>query len=179
MLKNTSLRYATVDIGWGVQYLTFANISILPFVGYGYWHNGVGIWGLRFLPEDFSAGFATAPPGTALFSKSEKVGDYKASWKMVRIGAEGTWTIVPQLTLTVDAALVPYAQGEGNDSHLLRQDELGLAPNVFLRGHGWGGQADAMLLRYGVGCAERRGGRPLLVSRRIERLQDRPRVAPL
>jgi hypothetical protein len=84
-----------------------------------------------------------------LFGNGQKVGDYTASWNMVRIGAEGTVTILPQLTLTVDAALVPYAQGKGDDSHLLRQDQLGSRPNVFLRGHGWGGQVDAML-RYAV-----------------------------
>jgi hypothetical protein len=64
---------------------------------------------------------------------------------MVRLGVEATVTILPQLTLTVDAALVPYAQGRGDDSHLLRQNELGSAPNTFLRGHGWGRQVDAML----------------------------------
>ncbi|SDR25374.1 hypothetical protein SAMN05444161_2402 [Rhizobiales bacterium GAS191] len=148
-LKNTNLRYGTVDIGWGAQYLTYGSLKVLPFIGYGYWHDGVGIWGLRFLPEDFGAGFAAAPPGTVLFGNGQKVGDYTASWNMVRIGAEGTVTILPQLTLTVDAALVPYAQGKGDDSHLLRQDQLGSRPNVFLRGHGWGGQVDAML-RYAV-----------------------------
>jgi hypothetical protein len=54
-------------------------------------------------------------------------------------------SITPQLALTVDAAFVPYAQGNGDDSHLLRQDELGTKPNVLIRGHGWGGQVDAML----------------------------------
>ena len=148
-LKNTSLRYVTVDVGWGAEYLTYGNVQFLPFVGYGYWRDEVGTWGLRFLPDDFGGFFAAAPPGTALFSNDQKVGGYVASWNMIRLGAEATFTILPQLVLSVDAALVPYAQGEGNDSHLLRQDQLGFKPNVFLRGHGWGGQVDA-LLRYAV-----------------------------
>jgi hypothetical protein len=148
-LKNSNLRYGTLDIGWGAEYLTFGRLQFLPFIGYGHWHDGVGIWGLTFLPDNFGGAFAAAPPGTTLFSTNQKVGNYVASWQMVRLGAEATVTILPQLTLTVDAALVPYAQGNGDDSHLLRQDELGLKPNVLIRGHGWGGQIDAML-RYEV-----------------------------
>ncbi|MBV9590627.1 MAG: hypothetical protein JO310_13595 [Hyphomicrobiales bacterium] len=148
-LKNTDLRYVTMDVGWGADYFTYGNMRFLPFIGYGYWRDEVGIWGLRFLPDDFGGFFAAAPPGTVLFSTSQKVGGYIASWNMVRLGVEATVTILPQLSLTVDAAAIPYAQGEGNDSHLLRQDQLGFKPNVFLRGHGWGGQVDA-LLRYAV-----------------------------
>jgi hypothetical protein len=144
-LKSSDLRYATLDLGWGAEYLTFGRLQFLPFIGYGHWHDGVSTWGLTFLPDDFGGAFAAAPPGTTLFSTHQKVGDFVASWQMLRLGAEATFTILPQVVLTVDAALVPYAQGNGDDSHLLRQDELGPKPNVLIRGHGWGGQVDAML----------------------------------
>jgi hypothetical protein len=148
-LKNSNLRYATIDFGGGAEYLTFGRLQVLPFIGYGYWRDAVGSWGLTFLPDDFGGAFAAAPPGTVLFSNRQKVGDYVASWNMARVGAEATVSILPQLTLTVDGAILPYVQGSGDDSHLLRQDQLGAKPNVFIRGHGWGAQVDAML-RYQV-----------------------------
>jgi hypothetical protein len=148
-LKNSNLRYATLDVGWGAEYLTFGRLQFLPFIGYGYWRDGVGIWGLTFLPDDFGGAFAAAPPGTTLFSTRQKVGDFVATWNAARLGAEATVSILPQLTLTVDAALLPYAYGTGDDSHLLRQDQLGAKPNVLIHGHGWGAQIDAMA-RYEV-----------------------------
>ncbi|MFI5014716.1 MAG: hypothetical protein ACHQAY_20465 [Hyphomicrobiales bacterium] len=144
-LKASNLRYLTLDIGWGADYLTFGNLQFLPFLGYGHWHDGVGTWGLTQLPDDFGGAAYGTPAGTVFFTNNQKVGGYVASWHMVRLGAEGTLSITPQLTITVDGAFVPYAQGNGDDSHLLRQDELGSKPNVFLRGHGWGGQVDALV----------------------------------
>ena len=144
VLKNSDLVYATLDVGWGAEYLTFGELQFLPFVGYGYWHDGVGIWGLTQLPDDFGGAFYGTPPGTVLFTPNQKVGSYIAAWNMVRLGTEATLKFTPQLSLTVDAAFVPYAQGDGDDSHLLRQQELGTKPNVLIRGHGWGTQIDAM-----------------------------------
>jgi hypothetical protein len=144
ILKNSDLRYATIDIGWGAEYLTFGQLQFLPFVGYGYWHDGVGVWGLTQMPDDFGGAFYGTPPGTVLLTPNQKVAAFVASWNMVRLGAQASLKLTPQFSLTVDAAFVPYAQGEGNDSHLLRQDELGTKPNVLVRGHGWGAQIDAM-----------------------------------
>jgi hypothetical protein len=151
VLKNSSLRYATIDVGWGAEYLTFGALQFLPFVGYGYWHDGVGVWGLTQLPDDLGGAIYGTPPGTVFFTNNQKVGDLVASWNMVRLGAEASLTITPQFSVTVDAALVPYAQGNGDDSHLLRQsaNDLGTKPNVLVRGTGWGAQVDAMV-RYQV-----------------------------
>jgi hypothetical protein len=144
-LKKSDLRYASLDIGWGAEYLTFGRLQFLPFIGYGYWHDGVGIWGLTELPDDFGGAVVGVPPGTVLFTTSQKVGAYTATWNMARLGVEASFAFTSQLGLTVDAAFVPYGQGNGDDSHLLRQDQLGPKPNVLNRGHGYGTQIDAMV----------------------------------
>jgi hypothetical protein len=57
------------------------------------------------------------------------------------LGVNGVFALIPRLSLTVDAAVLPYVSMTGIDNHWLRPD-INPLPQA---GHGWGYQLEGIL----------------------------------
>jgi len=134
-VRGNRLTYAIVDIG-RVLWTTGAT-SFGLFAGYHGWTERLDAYGVVF----------TVNPG-GLPNRGESVPaiSNEIAWDALRVGATLNSAIAPKTRVSLDLAWVPYAKFYNEDSHWLRGD-LGPPPNVIIRGHGRGFQAD-FELRY-------------------------------
>lgn len=131
------LYYGTIDIGrelWKRGNSTFG-----LFVGYQRWNERLDAYGFSNTNQ-------------ALFVFTQELGDNiplisnEQTWDSLRIGAEMR-SVRGRTRFQVELAFVPYARYRNEDSHWLRQDTLGPAPNVIATGWGMGGQLDVEVRR--------------------------------
>jgi hypothetical protein len=131
------LYYGSVDIGRKIG--RSGNSSFGLFVGYHHWNERLDAYGFSNTNQ-------------ALFVFTQELGDNvpvisnEQTWDSLRIGAELTSTR-GRTRFQVDLALIPYAKYRNEDSHWLRQDTLGPAPNIIATGRGVGGQLDVEVRR--------------------------------
>jgi opacity protein-like surface antigen len=124
------IRYGVIDVGydiWRNQRLRFA-----PFVGYGIFHQYMLGFGCTQLANPNSD--CNPPIPTSVFAISED-----DTWRALRLGAAADLQIIPGLTLSADAAYLPYVRFNGVDDHILRDI---LSPES---GNGTGTQLELML----------------------------------
>jgi hypothetical protein len=139
-VKGDWLRYATIDIGkdlWRSR-----GFSGGLFIGYGYWAERLDAYGLIVTVPP------PAPPGNGrLFPDSTLVITNETTWQALRVGFAGKWQLSAPTRLMLDAAFIPYAKVRDEDSHWLRQspNDLGPAPNIHMKGEGYGVQTDLEL----------------------------------
>ena len=81
------------------------------------------------------------PPGVAAIQ-------YDSTWHAVRIGVSGTAQITDRISISGEAAWIPYAHFDLDDSHFQRPD-LGPVPNILSNGHGMGVAAE-LFVNYAV-----------------------------
>jgi hypothetical protein len=139
-VKGNTLTYFTFDAGGDLW--RFRNGTAGLFVGFSYWSERLDAYGLVVtVPRP-------APPDNGRrFPDSVPVISNEVSWQALRVGFAGTWQLGAPTRVVLDAALVPYAKVRDEDSHWLRQgqNDLGPAPNIHIRGEGYGLQLDLEL----------------------------------
>ncbi len=133
-VKGNRLRYVTVDVGRELWRRHDGAAGV--FVGFHHWSERLDAFG-----ASFTVGGAPTIPD------SERVITNDTTWRALRAGLTSTVRIGARTRLTVDAALVPYAKVRDEDSHWLRQapTDLGPAPNIFIKGRGYGMEIDLEL----------------------------------
>ena len=132
------LYYGGVDVGremWRSGNTTFG-----LFAGYQRWNERLDAYGISNT-GDAAFVFVGALPG-----ENVPVISNEQIWDSLRLGVE--WNSQRGRTrFQGELALVPYAKYRNEDSHWLRQDSLGAAPNIIAEGHGAGVQLDLELRR--------------------------------
>ena len=124
------IRYGVIDVGYDVW--RDARFRVAPFVGYSILHQYMQGFGCTQIANPNSD--CGTPVPTTVFAISED-----DTWQSMRLGAVVDARIVPGLTLTADAAYLPYVRFRGTDDHVLRSL---LSPE---QGNGSGTQLEVML----------------------------------
>ena len=95
---------------------------------------------------------STVPPGppdppVRLLGDSVPVISNQTTWQALRVGLTSAAYLGPKTRIVFDGALIPYAKVRDEDSHWLRQspNDLGPAPNIHIKGEGYGVQLDLEL----------------------------------
>lgn len=137
------LRYFTADIGYAVD-LPRHGVRIGGFVGYHYWREKTTAYGLVCNADDHGS---CNPPGQLLYPHDTAVLAYEPTWHALRIGVDARYRINQRWSVSGEVAIIPIAWFENKDSHLLRQSmsDLGPAPNVVTKGHGFGGMGEVFV----------------------------------
>ena len=132
-VRGNRLTYATIDLGRVLW--TGSRTSLGVFAGYHGWTERLDAYGVRFTVN---------PGGFADIGDSVLAISNEAIWNSLRVGATLAGALGPMTRFSVDAAWLPYARLDNEDSHWLRSD-FGPAPNVFINGDGRGLQLELEL----------------------------------
>jgi hypothetical protein len=109
--RDGKLNYAAADLGYSYAANPRANVSV--FGGFGYLGEKVNAHGCTQIAGN---PFVCVPPiGADALAITED-----AHWGFVRLGAAADVKLMDRLTLTAEAAWVPYAQINTRDFHWLR-----------------------------------------------------------
>jgi outer membrane protease len=104
------LSYAAIDFGYAFVTQSRAKVSV--FGGYGYVGEKVNAYGCRQIATS-----AICDPAIA----SNVLGiSEDANWHLLRVGLAADYQIMDRLTLSAEAAWVPWAQVNSRDTHWLR-----------------------------------------------------------
>jgi hypothetical protein len=134
-VRGTRLAYWTADVGRDAWRLRGGEVVLGPFVGVQVWKEHVDAYG-----GSFPVNFLGAPP----IGNTVPVISNETTWRALRVGLSANMPIRNRTRLAVDFALLPYASFTDEDSHFLRTaaNDLGPAPNIHIKGRGWGFQSD-------------------------------------
>jgi opacity protein-like surface antigen/outer membrane protease len=127
---DDDIRYAIVDVGY--DWWRGPTYKVAPFVGYGYFQQNLKGLGCRQIANP-NSDCATALPDNVLGITEDD------TWRALRLGTAVSFELVPYLTLSGEAAYLPYVDFSGTDDHILRSL---VSPED---GHGVGVQLEAML----------------------------------
>jgi hypothetical protein len=129
---NGKLYYGTIDFGREVAKRGDSTFGL--FAGYQHWNERLDAYGASNSGDPFFV--FTALPGNAV-----PVISNQQMWDSARIGAQMR-SVRGRTRFQAELALIPYARYRNEDSHWLRQDTLGPAPNVIATGRGRGAQLE-------------------------------------
>jgi hypothetical protein len=146
-VRDGHLRYGLIDAGWSFD-VPNAPIRIGLFGGYQYWTSRMTAYGLRCNPDNLNNLFC--PAGTSLVAPDTAVMVYEPTWHAARVGVDAKMMVTSQLSVSGEAAWIPYATLNNKDSHLLRQGmaDLGPAPNIFTNSRDASGFAGEIFLNW-------------------------------
>lgn len=131
-IQDGKMWYGTADLGY--SFWKTETYKIGAFVGYNRFHQSANGYGcVQTAGNPFICGFAI-PTSVRVLSETQ-------NWDAVRLGMNGVFSIMPQLKLTLDAAVLPYVSLGAYDNHWLRPDINPLPQN----GRGWGYQLEGIL----------------------------------
>lgn len=136
-VKGNRLTYFTIDAG--KEIVRTKNGAAGLFVGFSYWAERLDAYGLVVTVP------VPAPPDNGRrLADSVPVISNEVTWQSLRVGLTSTAILGPGTRITFDGALIPYAKVRDEDSHWLRQspNDLGQAPNIHIKGEGYGFQLD-------------------------------------
>jgi hypothetical protein len=145
-VNGNNLTYAMFDLGYSFN-VPEAGIRYGAFVGYHYWREKMGASGLLCNAVSPLV-IGGCPAGALIIPYSTQVFTWETTWHALRVGAEVRVQVWDRVSISAEAAWVPYAWLRNDDSHLLRQDpsDLGPAPNIIDRGaRGMGGEVEAFI----------------------------------
>jgi hypothetical protein len=145
-INGNGTRYATVDIGYAFE-VPSEGIRFGGFVGYQYWREKMTAFGVLCNADMFGNPLCN-PAGSVVVPFSTPVDIFETTWHALRIGADARIRLYDRWTISGEIAIVPWAHGANDDSHLLRQSpaDLGPAPNILSRTNtGVGGSAEAFV----------------------------------
>jgi hypothetical protein len=109
--RGGRLNYAMADLGYSYAANPRADVSL--FGGFGYIGEKVNAYGCTQIAAN---PFVCVPAiGSGVLAITED-----AHWGLVRLGVAADVKLIDRLTLSAEAAWVPYAQINSNDSHWLR-----------------------------------------------------------
>jgi len=128
------IRYGVIDVGYDIW--RDGQFRVAPFVGYSIFHQYMQGLGCVQIANPNSDCGTPVPDSVEAITEDD-------IWRAVRLGIAADVEIVPGLTLSADAAYLPYVRISGIDDHILR--DL-VSPE---RGNGTGTQLELML-RYAL-----------------------------
>jgi hypothetical protein len=136
--RGGTLGYLTADIGYA--FAVHPRASVSPFVGYAFLAEKVNAYGCTQVAGNPS--ICVPPIGSDVLGITED-----AKWHAVRIGLAAEVKLLDRLTLSGEAAWLPFAMIRAQDSHWLR---IGTTAGSFSgavpeQGEGQGVQVEAML----------------------------------
>jgi len=105
------IRYGIIDVGYDVW--RQRQLRFTPFVGYSIFHQYMEGFGCVQLANPNSDCAPAMPVSTATISEDD-------TWRALRLGIAADIEVFPGLTLSADAAYLPYVHFDGVDDHLLR-----------------------------------------------------------
>lgn len=144
--KDGYLSYISADIGYTV--LQGANYRVGAFVGYHYMNERLNAMGCRQI--------AAGEPCNDALGLLPSVADnlamitHKNHWHSVRLGLTGDVMLTDRLTLTADAAWLPYTSISSKDYHWLRIHPFDLLGPIPMDGTGHSGVQLEAVLSYQV-----------------------------
>jgi hypothetical protein len=143
-VNGNDMRYAMIDLGYEFN-VPEAGIRYGVFVGYHYWREKMTAYGLLCNPVSPLIINFGCPAGAQVVPSSTPVDIFETTWNAFRVGADVRVQVWDRVTVSAEAAFVPYAWVTNDDSHLLRTD-LGPVPNIITHGErGMGGEAEAFI----------------------------------
>jgi opacity protein-like surface antigen/outer membrane protease len=132
-----TISYATGDIGYDT--LRTADYRLGAFIGYNYYRDKKDTYGCTQIANSFSDCVPALSSNQLGISEND-------TWNSLRVGVNGDVVLLPGLRLNTDAAVLPYTQFSGVDTHWLRTDVSNQTSTE--TGHGIGVQLDAILSYY-------------------------------
>jgi len=108
---NGNLAYATVDVGYSLFHGPSSKVG--GFIGYNYFKENKAAYGCVQIANQNSDCVPSIPNSTLVITEDNR-------WDSFRLGMNGVVTLVDRLTLTADAAYLPYVAFQGTDNHVLR-----------------------------------------------------------
>lgn len=131
--------YATIDVGYALFRGPSANVG--GFIGYNYYREDKSAYGCVQIANSNGGCVPSIPNSTLAITEHN-------TWNSLRIGANGVVKVMDGLTLTADAAYLPFVNFTGIDNHVLRTDVSNtVSPEA---GGGHGVQLEA-ILSYAIG----------------------------
>jgi hypothetical protein len=136
--SSGNLVYGSFDVGFNV--IRGGDFRLGTFIGYHYLKEHVHAYGCTQTATNPDICVPTIPSSVLVISQNNK-------WHMLRVGFDGAITLADRLTLSFDAAIIPFMYFDGADTHWLR---IGTSPGDFTgpipeTGRGWGYQLEAIL----------------------------------
>jgi opacity protein-like surface antigen/outer membrane protease len=135
-VKGT-ISYATVDVGYDI--FRAADYKLGSFVGYNYYREKEDAYGCVQIANPFSDCIPAIPSSVLGITEDD-------TWNSLRVGLNGEVIVLPGLSLSADAAYLPYTTFKGMDIHWLRTDVIDQSSPE--SGRGSGVQLDAILSYY-------------------------------
>jgi opacity protein-like surface antigen len=108
---DDEIRYGVIDLGYDVWRDELVRVT--PFIGYSQFHQYMTGFGCVQLANPNSDCVPSLPFSLAAISEDDM-------WHALRVGIAADLQVAPDLTLTADAAYLPYVRINGVDDHLLR-----------------------------------------------------------
>jgi opacity protein-like surface antigen len=108
---DDEIQYGVIDVGYDVWRDT--QFRVAPFIGYSQFHQYMEAHGCVQLANPNSDCVPTIPVDVNAIIEDD-------TWHALRLGVAADIEIVPGVTLTADAAYLPYLRITGVDNHLLR-----------------------------------------------------------
>jgi opacity protein-like surface antigen len=105
------IRYGVVDVGYDVW--RDRRFRAAPFLGYSIFHQYMQGFGCTQIANP-NSDCGTPIPTTVFVISEDDI------WQAMRLGAVVDFQIAPGLTLSADAAYLPYVHMRGTDDHVLR-----------------------------------------------------------
>ena len=136
--REGSLAYASIDLGFNL--IRQPGFRLGAYGGYHYLDQSVSAYGCTQVASNGAICGNPVPNNVLGITQSNH-------WNSVRVGLDATVKLGGPLSLTLDAAYLPYVKLNGGDSHWLR---IGTAPGAFVGeipedGQGRGYQIEAAL----------------------------------
>jgi opacity protein-like surface antigen len=128
------LGYATFDVGYALFHGPSAKVG--GFIGYNYFKENKSAYGCVQIANPNSDCVPAFPSSVLGITQNN-------TWHSLRLGLNGVMKLTDRLTLTADAAYLPWVALRGTDNHLLRNDVSDtVSPET---GSGKGVQLEAIL----------------------------------
>jgi opacity protein-like surface antigen/outer membrane protease len=107
------LGYATLDVGYALFHGPSAKVG--GFIGYNYFKENKSAYGCVQIANPNSDCVPAFPSSVLGITEND-------TWHSLRLGLNGVMKLTDRLTLTADAAYLPWVAFRGTDNHLLRND---------------------------------------------------------
>ncbi|MDH4983857.1 outer membrane beta-barrel protein [Hyphomicrobium sp. D-2] len=124
------ISYGTVDVGYNVWRDDGSRVT--PFVGYGHFHQQMAARGCVQVANPQAVCRNPFPLSILGITEDD-------TWQVLRVGVAADMEILPAVTLSLDAAYLPFVRFNGTDNHVRRSL---ISPEW---GGGTGTQIDLML----------------------------------
>ncbi len=108
---SDKIRYGVVDAGYDIW--RDSHFRVAPFVGYSIFHQVMQGFGCVQLANQNSDCSTPIPTSVHVITEDD-------TWRAMRLGVAADVEIIPRLTLSADAAYLPYVHISGIDDHVLR-----------------------------------------------------------